>query len=771
MKNIKKVLFICLCIFICLFNNLLGVNADTLCTVDTAEQLAKILYHETGFGNFVGDEDEYFFVEATTAGVIFNNMMRNGGNTYLEKIYNLTDNQYGGYSSYRDKPFSSNVSSDRQGELLYIAELVLTGKYALPDKIIGQASCKCLLGTEQCEGVNPELSSVDCKMKEGWAVYWTHVKASEPKALFDIYFGYSKYLDKPGPFTITGASIPSTDPAYFRRIASNLRKSDYSSYTSTTVCDGVRSDVKLADLIKNNGSNAGNGNDDKVEQQTKPKVPTSSFFLIKDNCLNPDVLRIVRFVLVLIDVVRYVVPMALIVYGALDFSKAAVAGDEKGQKEKVSLFVKRIINAVALFLVPVIVEFVIVFLGDLASGVNFTDCIQNATKDKIAELQVELDKKREEIEKEYETSKVYTKKDYANDYEDLQQYDDRWTNHKVCKSEGTLGSVGSGYVSYTMMLRSFGNKDVTPIDVIDTICSISTAEGIDFILETGAPHTSIFRFKEVNDKFGVEVEDINYEQVEDALRDGKSLLVLTPGHWISILDIDENDQLLVGDSFHGVGGKYVDTKEALYSKTAYREGYEEEGWITILAYSNKVKEEVNNYDHTVFIGDSRTVGMCYDVKLGENENCELAKSGMGYKWLTSDEVKSDLDKILVEHKNSYVVINMGTNSGLSTNEGKDYANYYNELSKKYPKSKIVAVSVTQVIPELAKKNGLYAHTYLDSNSVNNFNKGLKSNLNSNVKYCDVYSALEKRGYNTPDGVHYAKETNEVIYEEIQKCLK
>ena len=58
-----------------------------------------------------------------------------------------------------------------------------------------------------------------------------------------------------------------------------------------------------------------------------------------------------------------------------------------------------------------------------------------------------------------------------------------------------------------------------------------------------------------------------------------------------------------------------------------------------------------------------------------------------------------------------------------------------------------------------------------ADSVNNFNNGLKNNLNSKVKYCDVYLALEKRGYNTPDGVHYAKETNEIIYEEIQKCLK
>lgn len=66
---------------------------------------------------------------------------------------------------------------------------------------------------------------------------------------------------------------------------------------------------------------------------------------------------------------------------------------------------------------------------------------------------------------------------------------------------------------------------------------------------------------------------------------------------------------------------------------------------------------------------------------------------------------------------------------------------------------------------------MYINTKFNINSVDKFNSGLKNNLDSNVKYCDVYSALDKSGYDTKDGVHYTPETYKVIYEEIQKCLK
>lgn len=103
-------------------------------------------------------------------------------------------------------------------------------------------------------------------------------------------------------------------------------------------------------------------------------------------CENPDILRVIFFGKELINIVKIVVPIALIILGMVDFTKALASNDDKANKKNIILFFKRVLNAVLIFAVPWIVEFVIVTLGDLAKGVNFTDCLQNANADKIAEL-------------------------------------------------------------------------------------------------------------------------------------------------------------------------------------------------------------------------------------------------------------------------------------------------------------------------------------------------------------------------------------------------
>lgn len=103
-------------------------------------------------------------------------------------------------------------------------------------------------------------------------------------------------------------------------------------------------------------------------------------------CENPDILRVIFFGKELINIVKIVVPIALIILGMVDFTKALASNDDKANKKNIILFFKRVLNAVLIFAVPWIVEFVIVTLGDLAKGVNFTDCLQNANANKIAEL-------------------------------------------------------------------------------------------------------------------------------------------------------------------------------------------------------------------------------------------------------------------------------------------------------------------------------------------------------------------------------------------------
>lgn len=105
-----------------------------------------------------------------------------------------------------------------------------------------------------------------------------------------------------------------------------------------------------------------------------------------DACTNPDILRVIWFFLIIIDIVKIIVPIGLIIMGIIDFSKAVATSDEQAQKKNANLFMKRILYAILVFAVPWIVKVVMISLGNLTDGVNFTDCLENANAEKIAKL-------------------------------------------------------------------------------------------------------------------------------------------------------------------------------------------------------------------------------------------------------------------------------------------------------------------------------------------------------------------------------------------------
>ena len=77
-----------------------------------------------------------------------------------------------------------------------------------------------------------------------------------------------------------------------------------------------------------------------------------------------------------IDVVKIVVPIGLIILGGIDFGKAVVGKDESEMKKSQGLFIKRLISAVAVFLVFMIVDFVITLLASrgIDTGNGWLDC-------------------------------------------------------------------------------------------------------------------------------------------------------------------------------------------------------------------------------------------------------------------------------------------------------------------------------------------------------------------------------------------------------------
>ena len=72
--------------------------------------------------------------------------------------------------------------------------------------------------------------------------------------------------------------------------------------------------------------------------------------------------EVVGLAKMVIKVLQIVVPIGLIVMGTIDMAKAVIAGDEKKMKEAQKPFIKRIIAAIIVFLIPIIVNMVLSFV-------------------------------------------------------------------------------------------------------------------------------------------------------------------------------------------------------------------------------------------------------------------------------------------------------------------------------------------------------------------------------------------------------------------------
>lgn len=83
-----------------------------------------------------------------------------------------------------------------------------------------------------------------------------------------------------------------------------------------------------------------------------------------------------------VNVIKFFIPIILIIMGFLDFGKAVMANDEKAMSEGPKKFLKRIISAILIFFVVAIVQFIFNILGKsdsqgtyVDSG-NLSDCLK-----------------------------------------------------------------------------------------------------------------------------------------------------------------------------------------------------------------------------------------------------------------------------------------------------------------------------------------------------------------------------------------------------------
>lgn len=89
------------------------------------------------------------------------------------------------------------------------------------------------------------------------------------------------------------------------------------------------------------------------------------------DCGGADVLRILKFVFTLIDVVLFIVPIGLIVIVMVDFAKNVIAGKEDEMKKNLGTAIKRILYCVVIFFVDDFSYFVVGLVG--SAGVEAAD--------------------------------------------------------------------------------------------------------------------------------------------------------------------------------------------------------------------------------------------------------------------------------------------------------------------------------------------------------------------------------------------------------------
>ena len=79
-------------------------------------------------------------------------------------------------------------------------------------------------------------------------------------------------------------------------------------------------------------------------------------------CTN-ELLNIIGILKLILRVLQIAIPIGLLIFGTIDLGKAVIAGDEKEIKAATGLLLKRVIAAVAVFLLFILVQTVTKWVG------------------------------------------------------------------------------------------------------------------------------------------------------------------------------------------------------------------------------------------------------------------------------------------------------------------------------------------------------------------------------------------------------------------------
>ena len=100
-------------------------------------------------------------------------------------------------------------------------------------------------------------------------------------------------------------------------------------------------------------------------------------------CNNTDLLSLIGMAKKVLTILQIAIPIGLLIFGTMDLGKAVMAGDEKEIKGATGILMKRVIAAVAVFLLILIVSVVTGWVGGDEWKTCWRAASQNSTIDPI----------------------------------------------------------------------------------------------------------------------------------------------------------------------------------------------------------------------------------------------------------------------------------------------------------------------------------------------------------------------------------------------------
>ena len=270
-------------------------------------------------------------------------------------------------------------------------------------------------------------------------------------------------------------------------------------------------------------------------------------------CENPNILRVILFIKLLLNVVKFMIPMGLIIMVSLDLVKGVISGEDFGKILKASG--NKILAAMIIFLLPTIVNFVLVLVDE---NTSYESCWTNANNDDIKHFQDVLDekkrleeeeKKKNDVSNQYDPNNSYTSSINGIMYNLYNQSDSKWKG--VYFGNGQDIDQNGCMITSVAVISSSVDPSITPLTVFNSKYRHSF------------PYTGINAL--TNGVFSCSHEWVTKSNVIDNLKKGNVLVIMVKDkskftgsqHYMSLIDISsDGSKIYVGNSYGSGKGNY-----------------------------------------------------------------------------------------------------------------------------------------------------------------------------------------------------------------------